>query len=212
MTQNEPNALRKARFERGATALSAMPAGAFPEVAFAGRSNAGKSSAINALAARRALARVSREPGRTREFNFFAVPGGYLVDLPGFGYARASATLRVRWARLMERYLRERTGLRGVVLFMDARRDPGSEELALLGWSARAGVAMRLVLTKADKLSRAAAATRLHTVRRQVNDGGDQVAVQLLSSRRGDGVNELRTEVLRWLCEGVGGAPERRGR
>lgn len=199
MSQSEPNPLREARFECGAMALHQMPAGDEPEVAFAGRSNAGKSSAINALAARRALARVSREPGRTREINFFALPGGgYLADLPGYGYARAAATLRERWARLMERYLGERAGLRGVVLFMDARREVGPEEQALIGWCARAGLPLRLVLTKSDKLSRGAAGARLRAARERAI-GGPHFAVQLFSSRSGDGVAALREEVLCWL-------------
>lgn len=160
--------LNAARFLTGAAALRGMPADLGSEVAFAGRSNAGKSSALNRLTARRALARTSATPGRTQQINFFALDADAtvrLVDLPGYGYARAPRAAQARWAALVERYLAERRSLRGLVLLADSRHalKPGDE--ALLAWARASGLPLLLLLTKADKLGRAEQARALARVR-----------------------------------------------
>ncbi len=125
-----------------------------PEVAFAGRSNVGKSSLINALLNRKRLARTSVTPGRTQEINFFRVNDKfYLVDLPGYGYARVPEAVRKQWRPMVETYLQERKSLRLVVVIIDVRRDPSDEDIQLMGWLVFYAINYMVVLTKADKLS-----------------------------------------------------------
>ncbi|MBW1721296.1 MAG: YihA family ribosome biogenesis GTP-binding protein [Deltaproteobacteria bacterium] len=136
-----------------------------PEVAFAGRSNVGKSSLLNVLVNRRKLARTSSTPGRTRALNFFNVENRlYLVDLPGYGYARVPLRVKASWREMVETYLRGRENLRAVVLILDIRRDPGQEEIQLLQWLDHYRIPSILVLTKADKISRNQAAGRASKV------------------------------------------------
>jgi GTP-binding protein len=124
-----------------------------PEVAFAGRSNVGKSALLNALVRRKAIARVSRTPGRTREINFFEVNGEFiLVDLPGYGYARVSKADRAAWRPLIEGYLRDTPTLRGLVMLLDVRRDPTPDDERMLAFLAERGLPVLIVVTKVDKL------------------------------------------------------------
>lgn len=151
----------QAHFLTSAAALSGLPPDEGREVAFVGRSNAGKSSAINRLCARRALARTSSTPGRTRLLNFFGLDedaGRRLVDLPGYGYAKAPKSEQAKWARLIEDYLAARRSLGGLVLLADSRHalKPGDEQL--LEWSRASELPTLVLLTKADKLSRNAQA------------------------------------------------------
>ncbi|ROR34281.1 ribosome biogenesis GTP-binding protein YihA/YsxC [Inmirania thermothiophila] len=186
------------RYLGGALALRDLPADEGAEVAFAGRSNAGKSSAINALAAVRGLARTSKTPGRTQILHFFAVgdPGRRLVDLPGYGFARAPLALRRRWEAAIGAYLQRRRSLRGLVLLSDVRHPLRESDRLLLGWCAEAGLAVHVALTKADKLRRGPAAAALARVRREL---ADAASVQLLSVVDGTGVGELRDVVAAWL-------------
>jgi len=157
--------LEKAQFQIGAADWSQLPPDRGREVAFAGRSNAGKSSAINAITNRRRLAFVSKTPGRTQQVNFYALGGGrHLVDLPGYGYARVASELQQRWARMLSAYLQNRASLQGLVLIMDVRRPLTPLDRALLDWFAPTAKPVLALLTKADKLSRQQARRQLDTV------------------------------------------------
>lgn len=126
-----------------------------PEIAFAGRSNVGKSTLINVLVNRKGIARTSSKPGRTQALNFFLVENCfYLVDLPGYGYARVPLAVKKSWGDMVERYLKNRTNLKAVVVILDIRRDPSSGDKDLLNWLKRYKIAVILVLTKLDKLSK----------------------------------------------------------
>ncbi len=160
-------------FEAFAADPRSWPAEGAPEIAFAGRSNVGKSSLLNALAGRRGLARVSATPGRTRGLVFFRVepPGGpnlRFVDLPGYGYARASKRERAAWRPLIERYVERRATLCLLLLLIDARRGAQAEERALVDWLAALGRPAQVVLTKIDHIARTRRAEALHKVAREL--------------------------------------------
>jgi GTP-binding protein len=179
---------------------SGLPAPAGPEVAFAGRSNAGKSSAINTLVGHTRLAFVSKTPGRTQLINYFSlVRGGFLVDLPGYGYAQVPVEVRRAWAGLIERYLKERECLAGLVLIMDARHPLTPLDWNMIEWFSVSGKPMLVLLTKADKLTRSAQAATLADVRRQLSGMGDQVNVLLFSSLKKTGVEDVEAIVAPWL-------------
>ena len=160
------------------------------EVAFAGRSNAGKSSALNAIAGRKSLARTSKTPGRTQLINFFALPNrDRLVDLPGYGYARVPEAMRKHWRHLMEAYFNQRRSLAGLILVMDVRRPLTEFDRQMLAWSQGVGCPTHILLTKADKLSRGKASAMLHEVSSAI--GGDTSA-QLFSATKKHGVDQGR--------------------
>jgi len=149
----------KAEFLRSAGRPDQFPRTPFPEIAFAGRSNVGKSSMINRLLARRQLAHAGSTPGRTQTINFYRVNDRFLlVDLPGYGYARVSRSLKDAWWELVERYLTTRTQLRGVVHIVDARHPPTAQDLDLERFLRAAEVPVLVALTKADKVARGARA------------------------------------------------------
>jgi GTP-binding protein len=178
------------------------PESSLPEVAFAGRSNVGKSSLLNALVRRKSFARVSRTPGRTREINFFRVNNAFvLVDLPGYGYARISKEKKKGWRPMIESYLRRTTQLRGIVLLLDIRREPSEDDRAMLDFLAEVEVPTIVVLTKADKLSKAGARERAAEISRALALGDDQV-IQF-SAQTGEG----RVELLEALMQIVEEAP-----
>src|SRR5208283_2513268 len=150
---------REARFITGTAEASALPRDNLPEVAFAGRSNVGKSSLLNALTGRRALARTSSEPGRTRQLNFFDLGGRLtLVDMPGYGYAKAGKDIKADWQGLMFDYLRGRPTLRRVLLLLDARIELKEADRAVMELLDRAAVTFQIALTKADAVRRGALA------------------------------------------------------
>jgi GTP-binding protein len=174
------------------------PEPTLPEVAFAGRSNVGKSSLLNLLLRRRKFARVSNTPGRTREINFFKVNDAFvLVDLPGYGYARVSKERRHEWRPLIEGYLRQATQLRGVVLLIDIRRDPTAEDRQMLEFLADIGVPTLVVVTKVDKLSRQAVATRVAQLAAVLDLDPDQVMA--VSAQTGEGRDELAEALVNLL-------------
>ncbi|MBU0770818.1 MAG: ribosome biogenesis GTP-binding protein YihA/YsxC [Gammaproteobacteria bacterium] len=191
---------RGAAFHLSVAKPSGLPAPDGPEVAFAGRSNAGKSSAINTLVGHTRLAFVSKTPGRTQLINYFKlVHGGFLVDLPGYGYAQVPVEVRRAWAGLIERYLKERESLVGLVLIMDARHPLTQLDWNMIEWFSVSGKPMHVLLTKADKLTRSAQAATLADVRRQLSGMGDQVTVQLFSSLKKTGVDDVGAVVAPWL-------------
>ena len=170
------------------------------EIAFAGRSNAGKSSAINAITGRRKLARTSKSPGRTQLVNFFALgPGARLVDLPGYGFARVPEALRAHWRGLMQAYFETRDSLRGLMLVVDSRRGLTDFDRQMLDWVGFGESRTLVLLTKADKLGRGAAAAVLDKTRAELGANADAL---LFSAVRGDGVEAARQRVTA-LCEGA---------
>jgi GTP-binding protein len=176
-----------------------------PEIAFAGRSNVGKSSLLNTLVRRKAFARVSRTPGRTREINFFNVNNQFiLADLPGYGYAKISKERKADWKPLIEGYLKKTSVLAGVVLLLDIRRDPSDDDMAMLDFLAEVELPTIVVLTKTDKLTRAVAAERVEIIRRGLSLEPDQTIP--FSSSTGEGRDEL-AEALAGLLDVVRGEP-----
>lgn len=170
------------------------------EVAFAGRSNAGKSSALNALVNRRALARTSRTPGRTQQLVVFEIDDTHrLVDLPGYGYAKAPRALRQHWGKTIERYLRERQSLRALILIMDIRHPLKDIDCQLLGFCTEIGLPCLCLLTKADKLSRNQAQATLAKARRDIDAAGWQAELQLFSASKKSGVEEVRAKLVTML-------------
>jgi GTP-binding protein len=168
------------------------------EVAFAGRSNCGKSSAINAILRRNRLARTSRTPGRTQLVNFFSVgPHRRVVDLPGYGFAKVPRDLQEHWRELLDQYFGHRRSLGGLVLVVDARRGLQDFDRQLLEWMAGIDLAMHVVLTKADKLGRAAANAVLAATIAEV---GSLASAQLFSAHTGDGVPSARQRLEEMLA------------
>ena len=191
---------RGATFCLTAHHLADLPPPLGPEIAFAGRSNAGKSSAINALADHHRLAFVSKTPGRTQQINFFSLPGGaFLVDLPGYGYAKVQRELRAHWEQLLSTYLQTRASLFGMVLIMDARHPLTPLDVQMLDWFAASRKPVHVLLTKSDKLSRAEAQQTLRAVRARLHTYADNFTAQLFSSLKKQGVDEAEETIAAWL-------------
>lgn len=166
-----------------------------PEIAFAGRSNVGKSSLLNALVRRRAFARVSRTPGRTREINYFRVNDQFvLVDLPGYGYARVSKAQRAEWRPLIEDYLRHTSELRGMVLLLDARREPSQDDRTMLALLAELEVPTLVAITKTDKFGPQAGRQRVDAIVAALEL--DPAQVIAVSARTGQGRDELAAAIM----------------
>ncbi len=185
------NPFAGARFLLSCAGLEQLPEDAVPEFAFAGRSNAGKSSALNRLCGHNALARVSKTPGRTQLINLFEISGGRFADLPGYGYAKVSKAQRESWGELIGAYLESRQNLTGIVLIMDVRHPMTHFDTDMLDWAVRAGLACHLVLTKADKLSFGASKNVLLGVQRSLPKLSN-VTIQLFSSETDIGIDEFR--------------------
>lgn len=183
----------RAAFIKSANAPSQFVADEGAEVAFAGRSNAGKSSAINVIVNRRQFARTSKTPGRTRLVNFFRLrEGARIVDLPGYGFARVSSGMRDHWADLMADYFESRASLRGMFLIVDIRRRLTDFDHQMLAFADAVGLPVHVLLTKADKLKRGQASTALLEVRREL---GPAASVQLFSALSRDGEEAARARL-----------------
>src|SRR5687768_15003912 len=195
------NPLASARFALSAHNARQLPPDAGREVAFAGRSNAGKSSALNALAHQVGLARTSKTPGRTQMLVYFNVaPGRHLVDLPGYGYAKVPEDLRAHWQAFINEYFRTREALAGLVVVMDARHPLREYDRQMLTFAVERSIPAHCLLTKADKLGRGEQAKTLQAVRKDLAASfGDSASVQLFSSSAGLGVDEARGVVAGWL-------------
>lgn len=193
---------RAASFLTSAGKLSQCPPDEGWEVAFAGRSNAGKSSAINALTGDRKLARTSKTPGRTQLINFFSLSENQrLVDLPGYGYAKVPEAVKREWTLQLEHYLQERQCLRGMILLMDIRRPLQDFDRQMLSWAVAAGMPVHILLTKADKLKKGPGKASLLKLQAELADVSDLVSAQLFSALKGTGLGELRTVLNAWLTD-----------
>jgi len=191
---------RRATFMKSAAKPDQCPEDIGAEVAFAGRSNAGKSSAINVLTDNGKLARTSKTPGRTQLLNFFALTDTQrLVDLPGYGYANVSKSTKEAWQRELEKYLESRRTLRALVLIMDVRHPLQEFDQVMLSWAVQSQLPVHVVLTKADKLSRGPAKNQLFAVQKQLEELGGQFTVQLFSAHNKSGVEELATRITELL-------------
>ena len=187
------NPFRGATFVTSAAEVRQMPPDSGAEIAFAGRSNAGKSSALNAICDQSGLARTSKTPGRTQLLNVFALAdGSRLVDLPGYGYAKVPEAMRERWRASIDRYLRERESLRGVVLIVDSRHPLKEFDQQMLAYCHEIGLACHVLLTKADKLARGEAMRTLASVRKEIAAAGFDATAQLFSAQTKAGLDEAR--------------------
>ena len=192
------NIYRQAEFLTSAHTLAQLPADLGKEVAFAGRSNAGKSSVINVITDIKKLARISKQPGRTRLINFFLFDEQLrLVDLPGYGFARVSSSLQDHWAKNLNAYFEQRTSLKGLILIIDIRRNLTDYDRQMLDWCQANMLPVHILLNKSDKLSRGAAKQALLQLK-QLSEGFD-FTVQLFSALKKTGVEEARTQLDRWL-------------
>ena len=188
---------RHTRFLTSAADLGGLPPDQGREVAFAGRSNAGKSSALNAITGMAGLARVSKTPGRTRLLNLFTVHGDLrLVDLPGYGYAKVPQAERARWGEMLDSYLRSRRCLAGLITIMDVRHPLTDFDLQLLAYAGPLSLPVHVLLSKSDKLGRGAAQNSLAGVKRSLMA---RASVQLFSAQSGAGVEEAQQVLAGWL-------------
>jgi GTP-binding protein len=189
-----------ARFVLSAHRLSQLPPDEGREVAFAGRSNAGKSSALNAITSQRTLARISKTPGRTQMLNFFEIePGRHLVDLPGYGYAKVPDSVRRQWQATLQRYLNKRRSLSGLFLLMDIRHPLTDLDNQLLEWSRHQGPHCHVLLTKSDKLKRGPALGVRQRVQAELESRGCRANVQLFSAVQRVGLEEVFSKLNEWL-------------
>ncbi len=187
---------RKARFLIAAARAEQFPADRGWEVAFAGRSNAGKSSVINRLCQQKALARTSKTPGRTQQVIFFDLDGQRrLVDLPGYGYAKAPPEEKDAWARVIEAYLNARRALQGIVLVVDARHPGKPFDVQMLQWCAHSDLPTLVLLNKADKLKRGALVRAVRHMESLTGEMGTEARVLPFSALRGEGTEAA----LEWL-------------
>ena len=190
---------RKVHFVTSAPDIRHLPSDAGVEVAFAGRSNAGKSSALNALTQQKNLARTSKTPGRTQLINLFEVePGKRLVDLPGYGYAQVPEEMKRKWQASLSEYLQRRTSLKGLVLLMDIRHPLKDTDRQLLSWATENGLPVLVLLTKADKFNAAPRKAIVQQVRRDVLEYDGDVRVEAFSSLKGIGIDRLATILTDW--------------
>jgi GTP-binding protein len=191
---------RQVSFLTSAARLAQSPADEGFEVAFAGRSNAGKSSAINALCEQKSLTRISKTPGRTQLLNYFRVDDQRrLVDLPGYGYARVAENVKWQWQRFMADYLTQRQCLAGVILLMDIRHPLTDYDENMLAWCVERGTPAHILLTKADKLKRGPSLDQLRRVEKSLANCSDLVSAQVFSALKKQGLESVYAILDQWL-------------
>ena len=191
---------QEATFYTSVNRLKDLPSLGSAEIAFAGRSNAGKSSVINTLTRRNKLAFVSKTPGRTQQINYFRLRSGlFLVDLPGYGYAKVPKEIRSHWNAFLSKYLQTREMLLGLVLIMDIRHPLKDLDLQMLDWFSITKKSIHVLLTKADKLSRHQAHATLENVKERLLLRYPTVSVQLFSSTKATGVDEVDRMISSWI-------------
>ena len=188
----------RAEYLLNAPNLKTTPEGIEYEVAFAGRSNAGKSSAINTLTNQKSLARTSKTPGRTQQLVYFKLDDQRcLVDLPGYGYAKVPPRVQQKWQAELERYLEKRKALNGLVLLVDIRRSLGEHDMQMIDYAAHLNLDVFVALTKADKLNRNSAKNTLFSVKKLLKNSSTNVQVELFSSLKKEGIEVIHN----WLDE-----------
>lgn len=198
---NAPELLRNSEFLLGAADPKQFPQDDAVEIAFAGRSNVGKSSAINAIAGRRKLARTSKTPGRTQQINFFSLgDSARLVDLPGYGFAQVPLAVKAKWQQMIHTYLTERSNLLVLVLLMDIRHPLTELDLQMVHWASEAELATQVLLTKADKLTRGKTASTVLTIERELAKFGGNFGVEPFSAHSRLGVSAIQKEILQWVA------------
>ncbi|QPK62057.1 YihA family ribosome biogenesis GTP-binding protein [Methylomonas sp. LL1] len=190
----------QAQFINSAPRLQDAPPDQGMEIAFAGRSNAGKSSAINTLVQQNALARVSKTPGRTQLLNFFAIDDQRkLVDLPGYGYAKVPEAIKKDWQQMMENYLKNRKALCGIVLVMDIRHPLTEFDWQMINWCEHSNLPLHILLTKSDKLKFGAAKNTLLKVQRDLSQVSVVVTLQLFSALNKIGIDDVHQVLDEWF-------------
>ncbi|HBA32706.1 MAG TPA: YihA family ribosome biogenesis GTP-binding protein [Gammaproteobacteria bacterium] len=190
----------RTQFLTSAHKLSQLPPDTGVEIAFAGRSNSGKSSAINTITQTRNLARSSKTPGRTQLLNYFEVlEQRYIVDLPGYGYAKVPQQSRQHWSKTLGAYIQARSALQCVVIVMDARRPLTGNDWQMIDWCLGAGVNLHCLLTKADKLNRSNAAKALLETQAALEKAGVEATLQLFSSLKKQGIDDAHELLDMWL-------------
>lgn len=191
---------QQAKFLQSATTINTLPPELGFEIAFAGRSNAGKSSTLNRLCNQKSLARTSKTPGRTQLINFFSLPEGkFLVDLPGYGYAKVPQKVKLEWQKFIESYLTNRFPLCGLVIVMDIRRPMLENDINMLEWTKNRDLSVHIVLNKLDKVKRGQAQTSLLQTKKKLSEFNENYTVQTFSALKGVGVKELENQLDDWF-------------
>lgn len=190
----------QAKFVLSAPDINSAPTDTGREIAFAGRSNAGKSSALNTLTRQKSLARTSKTPGRTQLLNFFTLNEEQrFIDLPGYGYAKVPERIKRQWHALMETYLRDRECLYGIILVMDIRHPLTEFDWQMIEWCAYSKKPLHILLTKADKLNYGAAKNTLFKVQRELEEQDISVTLQLFSALKKTGVEDIHQLLDSWF-------------
>lgn len=183
--------IKSADFKGVFVDIGDLPAGDMPEVALVGRSNVGKSSLINKIVNRRHLAKSSSTPGKTRTINYYLINDQwYMVDLPGYGFAKVSATEKVKWGKMVEKYLSERQQLRGVIQLVDIRHKPSEDDVLMKEWLTHFNIPILVVATKADKISRGARQKYITVIRKTLDMQAEEMPLYF-SAQTGEGVPEV---------------------
>ncbi len=191
---------RRFEFKIGVASKEQLPVDAYREVAFAGRSNVGKSSVINKIVSRRNLARTSKSPGRTRELNYFSYDEKtFIVDLPGYGYAKVDNPTKHAWTKLLNHYLEERSSLRGIFLIVDIRHPLKNFDQAMLEYCGANNLALHIILNKSDKLSINNANKAMTDIKEEIRE--IDASIQMFSALKGIGVEIARHKLAEWLFD-----------